>query len=324
MAANGHETTSGARPVFRWVLAAAALIAASAVGYSLIRDDGTAELSAGAPDASAQPSVSDVIARLERKLAENPGDAEGWRMLGWSYFQIGRHAEAATALKRATSLAPGNAEYHSMLGEALVLASQDGDGLPADARAAFERALALDPSDPRARYFRAVAMDLEGRHEAAIDAWFELLGDTPADAPWAADVRQVIVDVAQANGIDVAERLAATPFAPPTGDLRTDGAAVATGAIPGPTREQMQAAQTMSRDEQDAMVRGMVDRLSARLADNPNDADGWIMLMRSRVQLGDRGGARRALEDGLAAFRTDAATSRRLREAAGALDIPAG
>jgi tetratricopeptide (TPR) repeat protein len=90
-----------------------------------------------------------VIAKLEAKLKADPENAEGWRMLGWSYFQTERYAEAATALKKATRLDPDHAETFSFLGEALVLASDSEGGSP-DAQAAFDRALQLDPKDARA------------------------------------------------------------------------------------------------------------------------------------------------------------------------------
>ena len=304
----------------RWVLGAAALIAGGAVGYSVIRND-SAPVQQAATETGEQASVSQMISRLEARLAESPDDAEGWRMLGWSYFQTGRYAEAATAFKRATTLDPDTAENHSMLGEALVLASRDGDGLPSDARAAFDRALELDPADPRARYFRAVAIDLEGKHEEAIDAWFDLLKDTPADAPYAADVRQVIAEVGKANGIDVAERLEQASFAPPSGGLKTDGAATATAGIPGPSASDIEAARSLSASQQQDMIRGMVDRLAAKLEEDPLNPDGWIMLMRSRVQLGDMDGAREARDEALRLFRNDGTTTRRLREAAGALGL---
>jgi cytochrome c-type biogenesis protein CcmH len=66
----------------------------------------------------------------------------------------------------------------SFLGKSLVLASKTEGKIPADAQAAFNKALKLDPKDARARYFRAVAMDLAGQHRKAIDAWFALLKDT--------------------------------------------------------------------------------------------------------------------------------------------------
>lgn len=320
MESHGNETHGEPR-WGRWVLAIAALIAVAAIGWTLVRDgagNGGAVVEAGDTQ---QPSVPEMIAALEARLAENPQDAQGWSMLGWAYFRTERFAEAATALKRATALAPDNGEYHSMLGEALVLASNDGDGLPADAVAAFDRALEIDPADPRARYFRAVAMDLGGDHRGAIDAWFALMEDTPSDAPYAADIRQVIVDVADAHDMDVADRLAATNFAPPALP-ETDGPQVATAGIPGPTRQAMQDAAALPEGQQQAMIRDMVDGLDARLATNPGDADGWIMLMRSRMQLGERAAARRAFERADAAFATDPVARKRIREAAAALGVP--
>jgi len=318
--ATAEPATASARSG-RIALAAAAAIALAAGGVAIWRSqqEGAA---APLPAASGQPSVDEVIAGLEARLKANPDDAEGWRMLGWSYFQTERYAEAATAMKQATRLDPDNPEYFSMLGEALVLASKDGDGIPPDAKAAFDQALALDPKDSRARYFHAVGLDLAGDHRGAIDEWFALLADSPADAPWVADVREVIAAVGKKNGIDVATRLAAAQTQPPSQGFATDGRELASAGIPGPTREQIDAASQLPKGQQDAMVRGMVDGLEAKLKSNPNNAQGWIMLMRSRMQLGEQRKAAQALQDGLKAFRNDGATSRQLREAAATLSVP--
>lgn len=289
--------TTGSRRLARSVLGGAALIAAISVGFALMRDTGGA-LTGQAASQVGNGQDASVIGTLEQRLAEKPDDAEGWRMLGVAYVQNGRHGDAAGAFRRATALAPGKAEYWAMLGEAIVLSGAKGTGISPEAQAAFDKALELDAKEPRARYYQAMALELAGQHRAAIEAWFALLADSPADAPWTSDVRQAIGEVAQANGIDVADRLGAT--AP---EARQAGAA------------------GQDSTTQDAMIRGMVDRLAARLADNPADADGWVLLMRSRRQLGDDAGARQALGDALAAFRNDPATSRRLREAAAALGV---
>lgn len=311
----------------RIALIAAAALALGAAGVSAYRNSqgGTPDLpEASASGGAQQPTVDEVITSLEKKLKDNPDDAEGWRMLGWSYYQTERFAEAATALKRATTLDPKNAETFSFLGEALVMASNDDGKMPRDARLAFEKALELDPKDARARYFRAVAMDLDGRHKAAIDAWFELMADTPADAPYAEDVRNVIAEVAKKNNIDVTKRLAEAKFAPPASGLKTAGPSMAAAAVPGPTSEEMKAAGQLPAGQQEAMVRGMVDGLEGKLKANPANAQGWIMLMRSRMQLGEPAKAQKALADGLAAFKNDTQTSRQLREAAATLGVPGG
>jgi cytochrome c-type biogenesis protein CcmH len=284
-------------PAARLALFAAATVAIVAVGIGMTRSR-TGEPAAG-PSASASPQadVDTMITRLEAKLKTDPNDAEAWRMLGWSFFETGRFAESATAYKKAAQLAPGNAEYWSSLGEALVLAG-DGRSIPRDASDAFRRAVTLDPKDSRARYFLGVEMDMAGRRREAIDAWFALLKDAPAGAPWAADVRRAIEQVAAQEKIDVKDRLAALKPAAPAAP---SGAAAALNGIPGPTREQMAAASQLPSGQQEAMVRSMVDGLAAKLKADPKQPDRWMMLIRSRMMLGQTREAGQALQQAIAA-----------------------
>ena len=282
-------------PAARLALFGAAAIAIAAVGIGVSRNRAAAP-PAPAPTASASPQadVDTMISSLEAKLKANPKDAEGWRMLGWSFFETGRFAESATAYRKATQLAPDNAEYWSSLGEALVLAGS-GEKIPADASAAFKKALSLDPKDPRSRYFLGVEQDMDGRHAEAIETWFALLKDTPAGAPWEADVRKTIEQVAEKEKIDVKARLAALRPAAPAGP------AAALNGIPGPSREQMAAASQLPSGQQEAMVRGMVDGLAAKLQANPKQPDRWMMLIRSRMMLGQGREAAQALGQAIAA-----------------------
>lgn len=63
----------------------------------------------------------------------------------------------------------------------------------------------------------------------------------------------------------------------------------------GPSAEEMRAAQEMSPEEQREMIEGMVSRLASRLAENPNDLQGWIRLARSYNVLGKPNDARTAM-----------------------------
>lgn len=58
----------------------------------------------------------------------------------------------------------------------------------------------------------------------------------------------------------------------------------------------------MAPDERQAMIRGMVDRLEARLEADPGDPDGWIRLMRSRLVLGEETAASAAFDRARLAF----------------------
>jgi cytochrome c-type biogenesis protein CcmH len=229
-------------------------------------------------------------------------------MLGWSRFETGDLMRSAAAYRRAAEIEPENAENWSSLGEALQSASTD---VSPEAAAAFARALKIDPTDPRARYFQAVQKDLQGQHEPAVADWIALLKDTPPGAPWEADLRRTILQVAEKHKIDVSGRLPAGPQA-----------TAATAAIPGPTPQQLAAASSIPPRQQSEMVNGMVERLANRLKQNPRDADGWMRLMRARMVLGETAAAREAHQSGLAAFQQDAAARARLDRAARELGVP--
>lgn len=248
-----------------------------------------------------------VIAQLEQQMQQNPNNPEGWRMLGWSYMQTGRNAEAATAYGKAAALDPGNAEYHSAQGEATVLASS-GTVTP-DAQAAFRKAVAADPSDPRARYYLGVARDQGGDPQGAINDWIALLKSAPPDAPWAAEVRQYVEKVAAERQINLAGRL------PPV-------ASASMAPSRGPTAEQMAAAQGMNEGDRAQMIQGMVTGLAARLKENPKDLAGWQQLMRARMVLGQTSEAQAAYRDGARAFAGSPGDQQQLRQAAQQLGVP--
>ncbi|PHS76740.1 MAG: hypothetical protein COB56_05425 [Robiginitomaculum sp.] len=60
----------------------------------------------------------------------------------------------------------------------------------------------------------------------------------------------------------------------------------ASPSAPGPSAEQMQAAAAMTPEARQDMIMGMVEGLSQKLKDNPNDADGWVRLLSARKVLG--------------------------------------
>jgi len=271
-------------------------------------------LKGGAPpstgDAGHQGDVGAMIAQLEAQMQQQPGNADGWRMLGWSYLQTGRNAEAAQAYGKAAALDPGNAEYLSAQGEATVLAAQ-GQVTPA-AEDIFRRAVAADPGDPRARYYLAVGKDQRGDQKGAMDDWIALLKSAPPGAPWAGEVRTFVEKVAADRGVDVSGRL-------PPADV-----AQAPGAPRGPTQDQMAAAQGMAPGDRQAMVEGMVAGLAERLKANPRDRAGWERLLRARMVLGQSQQAAADYRQARKAFAGSPADQQALLDAAAQLGVPVG
>ena len=296
--------------IARIVLVLAAGVAALSVAFSLMRDGG-GEKASEPETVQATAAPVRTIPELEAEIKSNPSNVEAWQALGWAYFEAGRYGNSVHAYRRATELAPEQAVLWSSLGEAVVMASEN-DPMPKEAVTAFETAIAKDKADPRARYFLAVRRDLQGDHQGAINDWFALLADTPPGAPWEADLRRTISQVADINKIDVKARLAAVqPAAHPS--------SVATAAIPGPSREEMQAASQLPPGQQQEMVQGMLEGLEGKLKADPANVQGWIMLMRSHMTLGERSQAAAAYKSAVAA---NPSQSVRIRDAARTLGVP--
>ncbi len=345
MLAAGHvpveaEHPLGARGLGRLAVGLAAVVglAASAMYASMGRPDlggiAAASIPGSAPQAgaakpaapAATPEIAMLITGLERKMAANPADPQGWQMLGWSYFQTARYPEAAAAYAKAVALKGDGPGYQSAYGEALVQAA-NGTVTPA-AAAAFKAAAGLDANDARARYYLGLAKAQGGQPQAAIDDWLALVAASPGDAPWLPQLRQSITETAAAAKIDVSARLAgvvpsgSASVAPPPG-LPVDGSGEAPSAAMarGPDAAQVAGAAAMTPADRQAMIGGMVDRLAAKLKANPRDEDGWVRLMRARQVMGDASGAAAARTEALAAFATDSAAQARLRAAADGMGV---
>ena len=332
--AEGPETEAPARPISErsLVVLALGLVAIVVLGAAgLYLKFGRPDLN-GAPGvtvapatASADPThpgggdVAGMIGQLEAKMKQTPNDPEGWRMLGWSYIQTQRYADAANAYGRAAALDP-KAEYLSAEGEALVQAA-NGQVTP-DARTAFKKAVAADPSDPRARYFLAVDKDQQGDHKGAMADWIALIKSAPPDAPWAGEVRTFVTRIAAERGLDISGQLPPAPVASAAADTAPPASPVPAPAAPGPTPDQVAAASQMPAADQQAMIQNMVDGLAARLKTDPRDPNGWVRLMRARMVLNQPDAASVAYHQALKTYGDNTAQQAAFKDAARQLGVP--
>jgi cytochrome c-type biogenesis protein CcmH len=144
-----------------------------------------------------QKDFAALVAKVERRLARNPNDAEGWRVLIPVYRQMGRFSEAAKALQQLMRIDKPSPERLADYGEMLVMANEGM--VTANAAHAFTAALSGDPKLPKARFFAGLALKQEGKREEALAHWRALLADSPPDAPWVAVVNQQIGEAAGQN-----------------------------------------------------------------------------------------------------------------------------
>ena len=229
-------------------------------------------LAARMAEAEEKGDYEALIVKVEQHLASNPDDIEGWKVLAPAYRRGMRFADAVEAHRNIVRLSPPDALAIADYAEAMVMA---GQGIvSAEAHDLFGKALELDPKLPKARFFDGLALKQEGRMEEAKAAFEAFLKDTPADAPW----RPMLVAEMQDIG---AQEMGAQ-----------DGGA----RPPALDSETIANAQSMSAEDQQAMIRSMVDGLEERLAANPDDLDGWLRLIRSRAVLGEAGKAKEAYD----------------------------
>ena len=236
------------------LMPAAALAIYSAVGAPAAIERGGSAAAAPATDDRAK--LAAAAEQLKARLQQEPGHVEGWVLLARTFASLERYPEARSAYSQAIALAPKEPRLHAELGELLVLAAEGN--VTAEAEAEFAKA----GDDPRARFYGAEAALQRGDREGAKATLRALLATAPAEAQWRKVVQERLAEIAPGEQ-------------PPT----------AKGA--GPTAKDVAAAQSMPPEERQAMIRSMVDRLAARLEQNPNDKEGWTRLAHAYDVLGE-------------------------------------
>ena len=276
---------------------------------------GGGSLPVAAQSAEHSQEMLDMVERLAARLKSAPTDAEGWLLLARSYATMDRYADAADAYRAAVQHSNRRPDIVSAYGEARVMAG--GGRVDDETLALFDEAMAKSDVDPRAWFYGALGQAQRGNLAAAMQLWFDLAIVSPPDAPWLMDLQQRIDGIATELGVDPdklepSARAQAVldgsgSLAPPPAVAAPAPAAAPPAAPRGPTREDMEAALGMGEGDRQAMIRGMVDGLAARLEQNPNDLDGWTRLERAYRVLGDTAKADQAAAR-IAALRTPAPT----------------
>ena len=132
-------------------------------------------------------SMEEAVASLERKLEASPADEEGWVLLGSSYLNLNRPADAAKAYQRAVDLSGGrNAAARLGLAEARIVL--DPGALSGPTGEEVEAVLKLEPGNPKALWYGGMVSLTRGQPAVARERWTALLQLAPPER-----VRQIIV-----------------------------------------------------------------------------------------------------------------------------------
>lgn len=235
---------------------------------------------------AAQGTVTpEARAAFEAVLAEEPDDIRARHYLALADYQAGRTQAALDRWAALIAISPADAPWIEVISEHLTQAAEDlgldvadvmpdplpptaGGGLTAEQR---EEMQAMSPEEREATV-RSMVEGLETR-----------LAENPMDMEgWVRLIRTYNVmddrDAAQAALDRALEVFAAAPF--PKQRLASLGQELGLNA-PATVGE--------------ADIAGMVERLAARLEQEPDDLEGWQMLARSYMVMGEREKARDAM-----------------------------
>ncbi|WP_445487313.1 c-type cytochrome biogenesis protein CcmI [Rhodopseudomonas sp. RCAM05734] len=281
-----QDVPAKASPRFRRAVAVLALVGLPALAMAFYLPLGSPRfpdfpLAERARAPSASDPMDNLVAQVQKHLEQNPTDGRGWNVLAPVLAKLGRFDDAVVAFRNAITYGGDTAARRADLGEAIAAAANGV--ITADAKAEFDRAVALDANEAKARFFLGLAAEQDGRMADAAAVWRDMLAKAPADAPWRSVVQAAL-------------------------------ARVGGPALPALSDDTIAAAQGMGAGDRNAMVQSMVDRLATRLKNDGNDVEGWLRLVRAYMVLGDRDKAKQAVADARQAVGSDSERLRQLND----------
>ena len=158
---------------------AAALLVPSAVGLYLGIGTWNGQSAPGA--GGSLPPMAELVAGLDARLQEQPGDPAGWYLLGQSYMSLSRFADARRAFGEGLARDPApTTDMKLAFAEAETLT--DRRALLGGAGQIFEEALEVEPDNPTALWYGGLVAAATERPDDARRRWSRLLQLDPPQA----------------------------------------------------------------------------------------------------------------------------------------------
>jgi cytochrome c-type biogenesis protein CcmH len=207
--------------------------------------------------------IQTVVDDLRAALSENPDDLAGWQVLTDFETRTGNLAAAAAAMGQIVRIKGENATVEDLVGlvDRMVFSAQ-GYVSP-EVEEILDRIAGLAPENPSLLYYAGLLYAQTDRADLAFELWRRVI-ETGGDSLHVRLARDGIADVAW---------LAGRNYTPPD--------------VPGPSAGEIAAAADMAPEDRQAMIRGMVDQLSERLATQGGTAEEWARLISSLGVLGE-------------------------------------
>ncbi len=225
----------------------------------------------GAPDAfEGREALEPMVEQLRAALLQRPDDVTGFRLLAQNEARLGNYRAAIDAQERVIMLLGDSATVGEDAFLLDLMAIAAGGFVSPEAEAVIEQILRRDPTNGVALYYTGRMYAQTGRPDRTFRVWRRLHDVSTADAPWLAEIRAALPELARISG----EPRYQLPPAPVAEIGR------------GPSDADIDAAEQMDPEDRAEMIEGMVANLSARLGNEGGSAEDWAQLIRALGVLG--------------------------------------
>lgn len=256
-----------------------------------------AEVEADTPsksiEAGTDPAHLELMDKLRTALATRPDDIPGHLLLAQNEAMLGNFAAAKRAQEQVLRIKGGSATAEEIATYVDLLSLSAGGYVSPKAEVAIGKVLEMQPENGTGRYYLGLMYAQTGRADLAFNLWRNLLESSDPGAPWVPPIRAQIEIAAGEAGVD---------YTLPT--------------LAGPTGDDVRAAQDMTSEDRDAMIRGMVAQLSDRLADQGGTAQEWAQLIGALGVLGELERANAIFVESQGVFQSDPVALKTLLDAA--------
>ena len=242
---------------------------------------------------------------IDKALKADPGSAMAQYYAGLALRQNGRAAQAIQVWEELRRNSPPDAPYLEWLNMMIAETVQMQGGTPSRGPTQEDIAAADEmTAEDRAAMIQGMVDRLAARlaeRGGSAQEWAQLIS-SHATLGNTAGAEQALIDalaaypsgadhdalIAHANRLGIGDVAAAAPT--------PDNFELPSNAAPGPTAEDIAAAQQMTASDRASMIEGMVQRLEDRLLSDGGLAEDWLRLINAYVQLDRKDDAARIYE----------------------------
>ena len=191
--------------------------------------------------------IKNYIVKIKQRIAKGEDVTMGYFALAHFESQLGHTQKTSKAFEKIIELEPDNYQYHLLYAQSMIRMS--GGRVPPAALLVLKRAVKMQDKSFGAVYYLALSDFQKGDVRKAYESWKKLAKETGKDDTWAEELASSILKAEVSLRIRKPQKkIPAAPFL---------------------TAQQRKVIMSMGIEEQEQMIRSMVQSLAQRMEQSP-------------------------------------------------------